>query len=537
VSVVEAVAIRVPGQGVVELGGNAGLANKYNGAVLVTPRTLADGTTITSVAGQPARVTVTIPGVGSVVYDGASMVTVNVGGALAGKVCGLCGDFNAVAANDAALVNNNNTWWVVPAAASLFAVPRDRCVENAVVQPTDPCKGDAVKQRAAQAYCAALQVQAADGVYGACLPFVSPLAFYEDCVFDFCAGVGTCDAFSAYEAACAAQGVTAFVPAVDSCGVCHGHDDTCGNTCYALGDPHYYSFDGLVTHWQGQCEYVLARECEVSETSFEVQVRNTARLPGQVVTVTQAVAIRAPVDATSAVIIELFRDPTLNTVNGVPLGAAAVTARGWVSITRPDASRPQDVLVTVAGVGSVRWSSGSRVDVRLAPKFAGRVCGLCGNNDGVLSNDAALVALENHWLVGGAGVPGALFARPVQCAAGADDEQLGSPCDTAAKAAAAAQFCATLLSPTGTYARCAALVNPAVLKELYAACVLDHCGGGSVGACGSYELLEDLCVAAGGAVAAGASVIDACGVCFGDGSSCGGSCTAAGDLNLFCVQL
>jgi hypothetical protein len=33
---------------------------------------------------------------------------------------------------------------------------------------------------------------------------------------------------------------------------------------------------------QGGCEYVLARECEVSDVSFEVQVRNTARLPGQV---------------------------------------------------------------------------------------------------------------------------------------------------------------------------------------------------------------------------------------------------------------
>ena len=233
VSVVQAVAIRVPGQGVVELvGGSAGQANKYNGGVLATPRTLADGTTITSVAGQPGRVTVTIPGVGSVVYDGASMVTVNVGGALAGKVCGLCGDFNSAVANDAALVSNNNTWWVVPAAASLFQVPRERCVENAVVQPTDPCKGDAAKQRAAQAYCMALEAQA-DGAYGACLPFVSPAAYYADCLYDHCAGLASCDAFSAYEAACVAQGVTAFDPAVDSCGVCQGNDDTCGATCTA----------------------------------------------------------------------------------------------------------------------------------------------------------------------------------------------------------------------------------------------------------------------------------------------------------------
>ena len=243
---------------------------------------------------------------------------------------------------------------------------------------------------------------------------------------------------------------------------------------------------------------------------------------------TQAVAIRAPADENSAITIELFRDPTLNTVDGAPLGAAATTTRGWVSITRPDASRPQDVLVTVAGVGSVRWSSGSRVDVRLAPKFAGRMCGLCGNMDAVAANDGELVALNNHWVVGSPAVPRPLFATPVRCAEGADDLELGSPCDTPAKAAAGAQFCAALLSPTGAYARCAVLVGPNTLRELYAACVVDHCGGGAVGACGSYKLLEDLCVAAGGAVAAGTSVIDSCGVCFGDGSSCGGSCTAAG---------
>jgi hypothetical protein len=150
--------------------------------------------------------------------------------------------------------------------------------------------------------------------------------------------------------------------------------------------------------------------------------------------------------------------------------------------------------------------------------------------DAVAANDGELVSQFGHWVAGSAAVR-PLFATPVRCAEGADDLELGSPCDTPAKAAAGAQFCAALLSPTGAYARCAALVGPNTLKELYAACVVDHCGGGTVSACGSYKLLEDLCVAAGGAVAAGTSVIDSCGVCFGDGSSCGGSCTAAGMFN------
>jgi hypothetical protein len=52
--------------------------------------------------------------------------------------------------------------------------------------------------------------------------------------------------------------------------------------CTASGDPHFNSFDGHRFDFQGSCDYILTRDCRVSDTrgtQFEVQVcRNDTSL-------------------------------------------------------------------------------------------------------------------------------------------------------------------------------------------------------------------------------------------------------------------
>ncbi len=144
------------------------------------------------------------------------------------------------------------------------------CKDNLAVTPA-PCT--AAKKIEAEAYCAGLRNATR---YGAC----ASAAAFNDCVFDICNGVSGCSVIEQFEAACADKGVR-FVSVIDECGICFGDGSTCGGLCTASGDPHYRTFDSAWHHWQGQCYYVLAKDCSTARDAFEVQVWNTRWLPNR----------------------------------------------------------------------------------------------------------------------------------------------------------------------------------------------------------------------------------------------------------------
>merc|ERR1719272_2625599 len=147
------------------------------------------------------------------------------------------------------------------------------------------------------------------------------------------------------------------------------------------------------------------------EMFFEVQVRNSDRRFAAAATTTEAVAVRLPGNG----IVELFRTPADNMLNGAPLSVAMPYGPDGNGNTI--AQSGNTFTVTVPSVDAVViWNSGSVVRVRVedsSPMY-NNSCGLCADYDGALP-DSTEITMNDHWRVGPAGAFASLFTEPKIC--------------------------------------------------------------------------------------------------------------------------
>lgn len=232
-----------------------------------------------------------------------------------------------------------------------------------------------------------------------------------------------------------------------------------GATCYASGDPHYYTFDQRYFDFQGSCEYVLTQSCNFAE--FAVIVTNGAH--NSRVSCTDAVKVVIPSENLN---ISLGRGGggtvTINDMLQPNNGDEIILRSGQVDVVRVGGC--PSVVLRTSGV-RVSWDGLYRVEVTVSTQWSGRLCGLCGNyngdpNDDFLTPNGILETSANEfglsWVLNNGTHDNCGGTIPDQC--------------PAALLAEAQERCSVLRG--GNFDECNDNVDPTIFIE---SCVFDYC--------------------------------------------------------------
>ncbi|XP_061094998.1 IgGFc-binding protein-like [Conger conger] len=138
-------------------------------------------------------------------YDLQNFVQLAVPHGYAGRLCGLCGDFDGDPANDLRLRHGNLTSDLTALGASWKVPGLDAdCVEGCGVSGCPVCNVTEAARFRTERHCGLLS--APDGPFRACQSVVDPLPHVEDCVYDLCISRGDpdqfCSSLQAYTLAC-----------------------------------------------------------------------------------------------------------------------------------------------------------------------------------------------------------------------------------------------------------------------------------------------------------------------------------------------
>ncbi|KAJ0055940.1 hypothetical protein NL108_016698 [Boleophthalmus pectinirostris] len=184
---------------------------------------------------------------------------------------------------------------------------------------------------------------------------------------------------------------------------CHS---TGKGVCHVAGDPHYYTFDGVMHTFMGTCTYTLVEVCNTTKvTPFKIVAKNEERgQPGA--SYVRSVKVYLPHDT----VVELQKSRRVM-LNGrrvrTPLTIASEGAR---VIT----SGSYSLLDTDFGL-QVKFDGVHHLEITVPGDYFNKLCGMCGNYNHNSSDDNLMpnkkpakdvIELGNSWKSDGDSDPG-----------------------------------------------------------------------------------------------------------------------------------
>ncbi|XP_071498841.1 IgGFc-binding protein-like, partial [Diadema antillarum] len=230
--------------------------------------------------------------------------------------------------------------------------------------------------------------------------------------------------------------------------------------CYAAGDPHYTTFDGLKHDFQGDCSYVFARDCLQTDPTFSVVVSNRKRSP------TAAVSFTYDVTVTLNQSVIYLGPSRAVTLDGVVVDLP--TERSGVRI-----SLSGIYVQVVADIGLyVRWDGNSRVEVKVTADYKNQTCGLCGNYNGIGTQEDEFITPAGNSVSNEAAFGNSWEAYNDPACQPQGDEV--NPCLSASEDVVleAQRKCGLIMEEPGPFMDCFAELDP---NPFFRDCVYDAC--------------------------------------------------------------
>ncbi|XP_053722445.1 IgGFc-binding protein-like [Synchiropus splendidus] len=233
--------------------------------------------------------------------------------------------------------------------------------------------------------------------------------------------------------------------------------------CIVWGDPHYFSFDGAVSHFQGTCSYVISESLSHrnNETHFKILATNKHRRNNRVSFVSTVDVVLSNGGESAYISIRANRHLKVNDVAVNP----PVTVGNLARVIR------QGRYIVVDAVDlRVQFDGRSTLIVRVGQNRKNRVTGMCGNFNGVTADDKAmpngnLAANDNEF-----GDSWKAATSLPRC--GSTDDRSGGGLNNCSNIEEYSQLCSVITNTTGPFRDCHHHSDPATF---YSACVYDLC--------------------------------------------------------------
>ncbi|XP_078538909.1 mucin-5B-like [Lissotriton helveticus] len=235
-------------------------------------------------------------------------------------------------------------------------------------------------------------------------------------------------------------------------------NNSCPMNCNVYGNGHFRSFDGTRFDFTSECDYILTQDFCVNNPesgTFSITIKNIACGMGEAIcSVSVSLILQNTVIVlTEGVVKERIKDPQIKDIYQVNLLGMYI------------------IVKTLHGL-TLMWDQKTTVIVQLAAEFQGKVCGMCGNFDRMVSNDfkSRYQSLETSELA---------FGNSWQVDSFCPGSTILDPCsNNPFRQAWAQKQCSIIKSPM--FASCHAKVNPV---QYFEACVTDTCSCNSGGDC------------------------------------------------------
>ena len=176
------------------------------------------------------------------------------------------------------------------------------------------------------------------------------------------------------------------------------------------GDPHYLTYDEFWHHFQGTCEYIITKLCESDK--FSISAKNDGHNGRQVSCVSQ-VTVTIP-DQNLKIILGRGRPGTITINNNmITDNRDGIYYNNEHGVKVERIGGHPYVYLTTHGV-RLFWNGLYGIQIDVASRLRGRLCGLLGNYNGdpaddlMLPNGNIVTSVDdfgNSWLVSSA-IPG-----------------------------------------------------------------------------------------------------------------------------------